>query len=140
MWAALRQRLLPIDDVTPPTGSASLDPETVTGDREGLDVVEGAAQLLLFAQDETVGSGLALARVGLGEEIGEDGQLVQGTDYPPVSRVTFPLGEPDTGGSEEAGPRTIHVQWRDLAGNWSPPIVIEAWVTDPAGSLTPADL
>jgi chitinase len=137
MWAALRQRLLPTEDATAPTGSASLDPETVTGDRDGLDVVEGAAQLLLFAQDETAGSGLALARVGLDQEVGPDGRLVRGIDYPAVDRVTFPLGDPETGGDQEDGPRTIHVQWRDLSGNWSPPIVIEAWVTDPAAAPTP---
>jgi spore germination protein YaaH len=140
MWTALRQRLLPMADDTPPAGSASLDPETVTGDREGLDVVDGSAELLLFAQDDPDGSGLALARVGLDDEIGEDGSLVSGMDYPAVDRVTFPLGDPGTGGTGDDGARAIHVQWRDLAGNWSPPLVIEAWVTDPAGAPTPDDL
>ena len=57
-----------------------------------------------------------------------------------VDRVTFPLGDPGTGGTGDDGARAIHVQWRDLAGNWSPPLVIEAWVTDPAGAPTPDDL
>lgn len=140
MWAALRTRMLPSDDVTPPTGSASLDPETISGDIDGRDVVEGVAELRLFAQDEADGSGLALARVGLDAELDDAGRLVRGTDYPAVSRVRFPLGDPGTGGSEEAGPRTIHVQWRDLAGNWSPPLRIEAWAADPVGAPTPDDL
>jgi len=46
----------------------------------------------------------------------------------------------ETGGSPEAGPRSIHVQWRDVAGNWSPPLLIQAWAVDPAGSATPDDL
>jgi hypothetical protein len=32
------------------------------------------------------------------------------------------------------------VQWRDLAGNWSTPLVIEVQVMDPSTTRTPADL
>ena len=46
----------------------------------------------------------------------------------------------ETGGSAEAGPRAIHVQWRDVAGNWSIPVVLEAHVLDPDTTPTPADL
>ena len=49
------------------------------------------------------------------------GQLVTGRTYPAVERIEFPLGDESTGGSAEEGPRSIHVQWRDLAGNWSMP-------------------
>ena len=48
-------------------------------------------------------------------------------------------GDASTGGSSTDGPRSIHVQWRDLAGNWSVPIVIEAQVLDPDTTATPAE-
>ena len=140
LWWTLRDRLRPQADTTPPAGSASLDPETIRGDLEGLDVVEGVASLRLFASDTPDGSGLVLARIGLSGEVAEDGQLVTGRTYPASERIDVPLGDESTGGSAEPGPRSIHVQWRDLAGNWSPPLVIEAWVVDPATSEAPEDL
>ena len=60
--------------------------------------------------------------------------------YPAVDRIDFPLGDPETGGSSEPGPRAIHVQWQDIAGNWSTPLVIDAWVEKPASMPTPGDL
>ena len=140
MWWTLRERLQPRADTAPPNGSASLDPETIRGDLEGRDVVEGTASLRLFASDSVDGSGLLLARVGLDGELAGDGQLVTGRTYPATDRIEFPLADPETGGSSEPGPRSIHVQWRDLAGNWSRPLVIEAWVVDPVASETPDDL
>jgi hypothetical protein len=140
LWWALRERIEPTFDVSPPNGSASLDPETVRGDLEGRDVVDGVATLRLFASDEEDGSGLLLARVGLDDEVDADGQLVVGRTYPATERIEFPLADAATGGSPESGPRSIHVQWRDLAGNWSAPLVIEVHVLDPVASRTPADL
>ena len=63
--------------------------------------------------------------------------LVTGRTYPAVERIDFPLADESTGGSSDEGPRSIHVQWRDLAGNWSTPIVIEAYVLDPDATRTP---
>jgi hypothetical protein len=140
LWLALRDRLWPRIDTAPPNGSPALDPETVRGELEGLPVIEGSASLRLFASDSADGSGLALARVGLDGQLGADGQLVTGRTYPAVERIDFPLADESTGGSAEPGPRSIHVQWRDVAGNWSAPVVIEAWVVDPAASTTPGDL
>jgi GH18 family chitinase len=141
LWWTLRHRLRPQVDQTPPAGSASVDPESIRGDLEGLDVVEGVASLRLFATDTPEGSGLVLTRIGLaGPELTETGELVTGRTYPASERIEFPLGDESTGGSSEPGPRSIHVQWRDVAGNWSPPIVVEAWVVDPARSQTPEDL
>ena len=140
LWWTLRDRLRPRPDETPPNGSASIDPESIRGELEGLDVVEGVASLRLFASDTPDGSGLVLTRVGLDGTLAEDGQLVTGRTYPATERIEFPLGDVETGGSPEAGPRSIHVQWRDVAGNWSPPLVIQAWAVDPAGSATPDDL
>jgi len=102
--------------------------------------VEGSASLRLFASDSVDGSGLVLARIGLDGELGGGGELVTGRTYPASERIEFPLGDAETGGSAEPGPRSIHVQWRDVAGNWSAPLVIEAWVVEPASSATPDDL
>jgi hypothetical protein len=140
LWWALRERLQPRTDTSSPNGSAALDPESIRGDLEGRDVVEGVASLRLFASDSVDGSGLLLTRIGLDGELAGDGQLVTGRTYPATDRIEFPLADPETGGSSEPGPRSIHVQWRDLAGNWSRPLVIEAWVVDPVASATPDDL
>ena len=140
MWWALRNQLQPRLDDAPPAGSPALDPATIRGDIDGLDVVRGSASLRLFAADDLDGTGLALVRIGLDDEVDEDGQLVVGRSYPAVDRIEFPLGDEETGGSGADGPRSIHVQWRDLAGNWSIPVVLEAHVVDPATTATPADL
>jgi hypothetical protein len=142
LWWTLRHRLSRIHDVAPPNGSASLDREQVLGEHDGLDVVEGSATLRLFASDDTAGSGLAFVRIGLDEEgaVSADGRLGTGRTYPAAERIEVPLGEPELGGSAEDGPRAIRVQWRDIAGNWSPPLVIEAWAQDPVAAPTPQDL
>ena len=132
MWWALRNQLQPRLDDAPPNGSAALDSEAIRGDIDGLDVVSGCAPLRLFAADDVDGSGLVLVRIGLDGELDEDGLLVIGRSYPAVERIDFPLGDAETGGSTEDGPRSIHVQWRDVAGNWSVPVVIEAHVLDPS--------
>jgi spore germination protein YaaH len=140
MWWTLRNHLRPRLDTTPPNGSPALDPDTVDGDIDGRAVVSGSASLRLFAEDESDGSGLGYVRIGLDREVDDAGQLVTARTYPAVDRVEFPLGDPETGGSDEDGPRSIHVQWRDLAGNWSVPLVIEAHVIKPQSTRTPADL
>ena len=63
----------PRADDAPPNGSASLDPESIRGDLEGRDVVQGSASLRLFASDGDDGSGLLLARIGLDDALDEDG-------------------------------------------------------------------
>ena len=139
LWWALRERVQPRADAAPPNGSASLDPDSIRGDLEGRDLVAGSASLRLFASDGEDGSGLFLARVGLDDALDTDGQLVTGRSYPATDRIEFPLADEETGGSPESGPRSIHVQWRDVAGNWSAPIVIEVHVLDPVASTTPED-
>jgi spore germination protein YaaH len=140
MWWALRDRIRPVEDTIPPNGSPALDPGSIRGDIDGLDVIRGNASLRLFAADEVDGSGLAFVRIGLDDGIDDDGRLVVGRTYPAVERIDFPLADPETGGSAEEGPRSIHIQWRDLAGNWSTPVVLEAHVLDPKATVTPADL
>ncbi|MFV2062572.1 MAG: glycoside hydrolase family 18 protein [Chloroflexota bacterium] len=140
MWWALRDRLRPRQDDAPPNGSASLDPVGILGELEGLEVVEGSAPLRLFASDGSEGSGLVLARIGLGDELDGAGRLVDARTYPAADRIDFPLADPETGGSGESGPRSIQVQWRDIAGNWSTPLTLEVWVQEPTGMPTPGDL
>ncbi len=138
LWWVLRDRRQPGSDRAAPNGTASLDPDSVRGDLEGQTMIEGAAELQLFAKDDD--SGLFLVRVGLRDRVDADGQLVVGRSYPATESLTFPLGDESTGGSTEPGPRAIHVQWRDLAGNWSTPLVIDAYVMEPLGTTTPEDL
>lgn len=141
MWWALRDRLRPRVDDLPPNGSAALDPEAVKDDLEGRDVIEGVAPLRLFPSGDGTSADVAVfTRIGLAEEVDGEGRLVTGRTYPAVPRIDFPLADASTGGSSEPGPRSIYVQWRDLAGNWSKPLLIEAWVIDPEASETPADL
>jgi hypothetical protein len=136
----LRNQLRPRVDEAPPAGSPALDPGSIEGDIDGRDVISGSASLRLFASDDPDGSGLGLVRIGLDGALDEEGRLVVGQTYPAVERIEFPLGDPSTGGSDVEGPRSIHVQWRDLAGNWSIPVVLEAHVLDPDTTATPADL
>jgi hypothetical protein len=140
LWLTLRDRLRPRPDDVPPGGTAHIDPGALRGELEDRDVVVGSVPLRLFASDGAEGSGLVLVRVGLAEEVDADGQLVTGRTYPAVERIDFPLGDESTGGSLEDGPRSIAVQWRDLAGNWSVPLVLEAYAIDPLSSSTPDDL
>jgi len=138
-WA-LRNHLQPRIDDQPPGGTPSLDPDTIKGDVDGRAVISGVAVLRLFASDDKDGSGLGYVRIGLEPRLDRNGRLVTGRTYPAVERVVFPLGDEETGGSATDGLRSIHVQWRDLAGNWSVPIVIETQVLDPDTTTTPADL
>jgi spore germination protein YaaH len=140
LWWPLRRRVDATVDAAAPNGTATLDPDSLRGDLEGLDVVQGSASLRLFASDGDGGSGLYLVRLGLDDALDEDGQLVLGRSYPAVERIEFPLGDEETGGSPESGPRSVHVQWRDVAGNWSAPIVLEVHVLEPATSATPESL
>ena len=134
LWSALRQRLVPGVDDSPPNGSASLDTTVAGGDqRSGLTVVEGSAPILTFASDEQDGSGLAFVRVSLQPDLAEDGTLAVGRTFPASRSVTVPLGDPAIGGSEDPGQRDIHIQWRDVAGNWSAPLLISVWANDPDG-------
>ena len=140
MWLSLRHRLTQGVDEVPPGGSPSLDPDSVQGDIDGRSIITGSASLRLFASDDPEGSGLAFVRVGQDDELDRSGKLESGRTYPAVERVEFPLGDEATGGSETEGPRSIYVQWRDIAGNWSVPVVIEAHVLSPDATTTPADL
>jgi spore germination protein YaaH len=133
LWAALRQQLEPSIDEEAPNGSASLEPTAGSGQRSGLTIVEGSAPILTFASDEQDGSGLAFVRISLAPDLADDGTLALGRTFPASRAVTVPLGDPAIGGTDEPGRRDIHLQWRDIAGNWSAPLVISVWADDPDG-------
>ncbi len=194
MWSVLRMAIGGATDDAPPSGSADLDPGSVTGQRQGLPVVGPRVRLLLTAQDGE-GSGPAFVRVSLADALDADGQLADGTTFPVSDAVTVDLttggpaydlatprparprktpaptpsppagtsasaapGAPSTGAppspsaepaptsgpssvpsvapsapseptpSGKAGRRTIRVQWRDVAGNWSAPLAIDVFL------------
>jgi spore germination protein YaaH len=211
MWSVLELTVGGGQDRRPPTGTAELDPGSVTGERQGLPVVGPRVTLQLTARDGNQGSGPAFVRVAVEGTLDDDGQLVDGTTYPVTDAITFdpssaspvydlptpraarpratatpapsavpsvepssapgasPLaspsvapsaspavvGSPGTNGSPapsaspspsvvpsvspapeptpapvgtgKAGRRTLFVQWRDVAGNWSEPIEIEVF-------------
>lgn len=132
LWSVLRWRLdgRPADH-SAPVGTASLDPTFVHGRRDGLPRVGREASFILGAADGAGESGLAFVRIGLDGELDEEGSLARAITFPATDAVRVATDDPATGGTDTAGPRTIHVQWRDLAGNWSPPVVLKAWA-DPA--------
>jgi spore germination protein YaaH len=136
LWSALRQRILRTVDEQAPNGSASLEPSAGVGERSDLTVVDGSAPILTFASDEPDGSGLAFVRVSLQPDIADDGTLAVGRTFPASRVVSVPLGDPAIGGTDEPGQRDIHVQWRDVAGNWSAPLVISVWADDPDGGVS----
>ncbi len=48
-----------------------------------------------------------------------------------------PTGGPTPTPALVAGVRSIHIQWRDVAGNWSAPVSIDVWYA-PEGSVMPS--
>ena len=131
MWLSLRHKVHPRTDFLAPSGSVHIRRASITGERMGLKVVKGSAAMRLSASDGKHGSGLAFVRIGLSGQQEANGRLARARTYPVSERIVFPLGESGTGGSAHAGRRAIHVQWRDIEGNWSTPLVINVWVQHP---------
>ena len=156
LWAALRYGLQRAPDGHPPVGEASVDPGSVIGSHAGRPVVGQTAMLRLSASDGDDGSGLAFVRLSSRGRLAKGGALQHGTTFPSVGAVGITL--PDAvavgdvfipGGADGAGeadaspapsaapsppaaselePVTIHVQWRDVAGNWSAPVSVKVWL------------
>jgi spore germination protein YaaH len=130
LWSALRLALGTVTDSKPPIGTAKLDPSldpAVAGKKEqGLPVVQGVARLTLAADDGTSGSGPAFVRVSNLADVAE-GQLVNGRSYPSLASLDVSLTDPVIGGSTDTGKRTVYVQWRDVAGNWSNVVSVNVW-------------
>ena len=87
--------------------------------------------------DELDGSGLAYVQVAPHARMNRRGSLRQATTFPAADVVSVsmpsagPVKEVFVPGADElvrrapptrdAGPVTLRVQWRDVAGNWSTP-------------------
>jgi len=143
LWSALRFSLERHPDHAPPSGSAALAPESVLGTHEGLPLVGNSVTLSLEADDGSEGSGVAYVRVASRPGLNTRGSLRQGTTFPAVDSVSvsMPSGGPvqevfvPGGGLPAAspspdvdpGPVTLHVQWRDVAGNWSEPVSLSVY-------------
>jgi spore germination protein YaaH len=140
LWSALRLALGTATDSQAPTGSVTVDPRlgSEPGRKEqGLPVVEGVARVALKPDDSRIGSGPAFVRVSnLGDVT--DGQLAVGLTYPSQPSLDVSLTDPAIGGSTSTGRRTLYVQWRDVAGNWSEVVPVQVWNTPgPAGLPSP---
>jgi hypothetical protein len=142
LWSALRLALGTASDAKAPSGTAKLDPDldpALAGKKEqGLPVVEGTVRLQLVPDDGAAGSGTAFVRVSdVGDVI--DGQLVTGRTYPSLASLDVSLTDPALGGSADTGRRTVSVQWRDVAGNWSKVVTVQVWnKRAPAASPSPS--
>ena len=150
LWSALRYRLEHTTDKEPPSGSARVAAGSVLGTHDGLPLVGDTVTLELVASDGEDGSGLAFVRMATKERRRDEGSLKRGTTFPALDSVTISLPDatavdetfapgtavepgqtpppsPDPGRSLPAAPAplSIHVQWRDIAGNWSTPVTID---------------
>ena len=101
-------------DTAGPSGTASADDGAATA-------VVGTVRVKLAATDSL--SGVAKVRLANSGAVDGSGVLTTGTTFDAASSVAWTL-------AVGAGTRTVHVQWRDGAGNWSP-VVSDAIVVDP---------
>jgi spore germination protein YaaH len=149
-----------VDDI-PPTGAASVAPGSL-GRQDGLPIADGPVTVDLRGTDEQGGSGVAFVRLSNDPEVDVAGMLATGSTWPGTDSVAWsvadgqvvvppatprpkPTKKPKTtpGPTQSAAPviiagtRSIHVQWRDVAGNWSTPIVVDVWYA-PKGSVKAA--
>ena len=150
LWAALRFSLDRSPDVLPPTGMAAIAAESLVGEHGGSPLVASSVRLELSARDDPGGSGLAFVRIAARGRLTEGGLLRTGTTFPAVEAVTVSMPDAgpsaevfipggaaippsperptppptplsDTRPATEPALTTLHVQWRDIAGNWSEP-------------------
>ena len=145
LWSALRYGLERPKDGEPPAGTAMIAAASIVGEYDDAPVVGETARLMLEASDSD-GSGLAFVRVSASGKRNNDGSLKGGTTFPATNAIVIslpdvaPVGDvfapgataeasPSPSASPEPGPSalpdpvpvSIHVQWRDIAGNWSTP-------------------
>ncbi len=148
LWSALRYGLERTGDREPPSGAVGIAAESLVGTYDGRPLVGDTVTLELTASDGDEGSGLAFVRVSAKGRRGEDGSLKRGSTFPALGAVTIslpeatavdgvftpgtavepdqsPLPSSDPGPSAAPVPLRVHIQWRDIAGNWSTPITSE---------------
>jgi hypothetical protein len=90
-------------DTTPPTGSAEIDGGAATS-------IVGSVRVGVDATDAV--SGLRAVRLSNSDALDADGVLATGMTFTYASTVGWTL-------APGRGARTVHVQWQDVAGNWS---------------------
>lgn len=150
LWSALRLAVEGMKDAKAPSGTATLATESVLGVRDGLPLVGDVVTLDLVATDGRSGSGVAFVRIATEGRLAGDGALVSGVTFPagdsvrislpdagPVDEVFIPGGgatsampprsTPRPRPAAASGPRRIRVQWRDVAGTWSRPVVLRVF-------------
>lgn len=151
LWSALRLAVEGMKDARAPTGTATLAADSILGVREGLPLVGDVVALDLAAADGRSGSGVAFVRISTEGRLARDGALVSGVTFPVADTVRISM--PDAGPVDEvfvpgggassalppasspqrprpavtSGPRKIRVQWRDVAGTWSRPVVLRVF-------------
>jgi spore germination protein YaaH len=127
-WATIRHIFDGVVDTTAPHGSAKVDPEAMTRRHGDLPVVEGTLALLLDAADDRDGTGVVFTRVSDSPELAPaDGSLLTGITFPVTDRLSVELADAQLGAGFGQGESRVHVQWRDIAGNWSAPVSVAFW-------------
>jgi spore germination protein YaaH len=141
MWSVLRLTLDGARDRAVPSGTATIDPAFVAGQRGALDVVGRRVRLLLTSEDARDGSGVAFVRVGVTPGVDETGQLREGTTFPAAEAITFDVV---TGGpvydlpSPRARPTPTAAPSPSAAADVSPPPSASPGTAGPTGSTAPS--
>jgi spore germination protein YaaH len=127
LWKLMRVKFRGLVDATAPTGAVALAAD------EKLCRVQ-RVRLALAADDGADGSGAVFVRLSNSGAVELDGTLSQGRTYPATPIVDWPLDDPAVAGTASEGPRTVYAQWRDVAGNWSPPTSVDVDVSATASA------
>jgi spore germination protein YaaH len=157
MWNVIDLTIGDLVDATAPEGQASVAAGSL-GRHDGLPVADGPVTVELQAADAKGGSGLAFVRLSNDPAVDAEGALVSGTTWPSTTSVQWSVEEgqvvvgpkplktpkptkkpaktpaPSPTPPVVMGTRTISVQWRDVAGNWSAPTAVDVWYA-PEGSV-----
>lgn len=131
VWATLKLTFSGVIDSTPPTGTAKVDPASVSQKHGNLPVVSATLKLALTARDSAAGSGAVFVRVSSSAILASDGSLASGITYPSVATLSVALADPRLGTGFARGQASVSVQWRDVAGNWSAPAALAFWLPAP---------
>lgn len=125
MWKLLRVKYRGLVDTSPPTGAVGIISEEASC--RPTNVI-----LNLTVDDGAEGSGAAFVRLSNAPDLDAAGALIHGRTYPVTAEIAWSLSDASVGGSESPTPRTVYVQWRDVAGNWSPVVAEPAPSSEPA--------
>ncbi len=156
MWTVIDLTIGDRVDTAAPSGQASVAVGAL-GREHGQPVADGPVTVTLSAKDEQGGSGVAFVRLSNSPDVDATGALVSGATWPATGSVEWSVvdghvvvppatpkpkptskpskstpspsasSSPDASPAAVAGTRTIHVQWQDVAGNWSVPLAVDVW-------------